>query len=79
MNQLDPHRMTRAQKLQFLSAVQAGRIDTKSLQQLATYFILPSTETPGNWRVITGSADTVEMNPEQYKAFMQKIGANEKQ
>lgn len=72
---LDP-KMTRAQKLQFLSAVQAGKIDVTSLQQMAVYFCLPSTETPGNWLVIT-SHSTTEMSPEQYKAFCKRGGWNE--
>lgn len=75
---LDPHKMTRAQKMQFLSAVQTGKIDIKSLEQLATYFILPSTVTPGNWLVITDN-DTVELTPAQYEKFNQKIDGNEKQ
>lgn len=74
---LEPNKMTRAQKLQFLSEVQTGKIDLTSLQQIATYFILPSTETPGNMRVITGNADAREFTPEQYRTFMDKIGENE--
>lgn len=75
---LEPHKMTRAQKLQLLSAVQEGRIDPKSLEQVVTYFILPSKETPGNWLVIT-SDDTVELTPAQYEKFNQTIDANENQ
>jgi hypothetical protein len=73
---LDPNKMTRAQKLQFLSTVQAGKIDIASLEQEATYFCLPSNETPGNWLVIT-SHNTTEMNPEQYKAFCKRGGWDE--
>jgi hypothetical protein len=73
---LEPHRMTRAQKLQFLSEVQAGKIDVTSLEQMAVYFCLPSNETPGNWLVITAE-DTIEMSPKQYKAFCKKGGWDE--
>jgi hypothetical protein len=69
--------MTRTQKLQFLSAVQAGKIDTGSMQQMATYFILPSTETKGNWRVITGNSDVQELTAEQYKTFIKKAQPDE--
>jgi hypothetical protein len=56
--------------------VQAGKIDITSLQQMAVYFCIPSNETPGNWLVIT-ALDTIEMNPDQYKAFCKKGGWDE--